>query len=92
MSDDRRDDESLDAGRLPLAQRISRWIETRLGYEFLCHDCNNATRIGVAPRRSGCLGHCGLTNRQRAEEYRMGSDAYTPRIRNRYTIGGGAMD
>lgn len=86
------DDDTLDDIKLPWAQRVSRWLEVKMGYEFLCHDCNNATRLGVAPRRAGCLGHCGLTNAQRAEEYRKGSDAYTPRIKNRYAIGGGAMD
>ena len=86
------DDDGLSEIRLPFAQRVSRWIEVRLGYEFLCHDCNAATRLGVAPRRSGCLGHCKLTNKQRAAEYLRGSDAYTPRIRNRFILGGGAMD
>lgn len=86
------DDDTLDDIKLPWTQRVSRWVEVKMGYEFLCHDCNAATRLGVAPRRSGCLGHCGLTNKQRAAEYLKGSDAYTPRIKSRYLLGGGAMD
>jgi hypothetical protein len=85
-------DESFDDVHLPFSQRLTRWLEVRMGYEFLCHNCNSATRHGVAPGRSGCLGQCKLTNKERAEEYRKGSDAYTPRIKNRFAIGGGAMD
>lgn len=85
-------DAPLEDTRLPLVRRVGRWIEARLGYEFLCQECNDATRFGVAPGRSGCLGHCRLTNRQRAAEYRKGSDAYVPRIKGRYTLGGGAME
>lgn len=85
-------DDTLEDIHLPIAQRLTRWLEVRMGYEFLCHTCNDATRIGVAPGRPGCLGQCKLTNKQRGLEYRKGSDAYTPRIKNRYLLGGGAMD
>lgn len=92
MTDAPEQDDSLDDVELPFSQRLTRWLEVRMGYEFLCHNCNTATRHGVAPGRPGCLGHCKLTNKERAEEYRKGSDAYTPRIKNRFAIGGGAMD
>lgn len=92
MTDAPKKNDSLDDVDLPFSQRLTRWLEVRMGYEFLCHNCNTATRHGVAPGRSGCLGHCKFTNKERAEEYRKGSDAYTPRIKNRFAIGGGAMD
>ncbi|MSO64301.1 MAG: hypothetical protein EXQ85_00610 [Alphaproteobacteria bacterium] len=76
-------------------QRWGRWLETRMGYEFLCRDCNNLARHGeVGPDGSGCLGQCGLSNEQRAAEYRQGSDAYVPRVkaRTRSRWGIGATD
>ncbi|MBM3502927.1 MAG: hypothetical protein FJX65_03540 [Alphaproteobacteria bacterium] len=79
--------------KLSFGERLGRWLESHmLGFEFLCHECNAQSRHGqVSPDGTGCFGRCGLTNKQRAAEYRRGSDAYTPRIagkvRDRLGIG-----
>lgn len=72
-------------GRL---ERLQRWLEIKLGYEFLCQTCNRTDLQEEGEGGGGCIGMCRMTDRERAQDYLNGSDAYVPRYRNRRRLGG----
>lgn len=81
-------DDPHDFKPLTRMQKLQRWLEVQNGYEFLCHTCNAADLAEEGEGGGGCIGMCRLTNKERAKEYQGGSDAYVPRHRYRWLLGG----
>lgn len=69
-------------------ERFQRWLEVKTGYEFLCHACNRMNLQEEGEGGGGCIGSCRMTDKERAQDYLNGSDAYVPRYRHRRFLGG----